>query len=171
MAHSQVVVLQEEIGTQMSIGSLTFVEGYDSYSTAALNFSISMAHVTISELSETFADNYEPGSLVEVCFLDTLNLTGVLGDEISIQFDTPFYYNGTDNLLIDIDYSDGSTSSYVYNWFAGQNRCLADYYSPGGSSGATGNLYQSIPYMIFEPPDDLNRDTFGGIKVILGGTQ
>ena len=93
-----------------------------------------------------------------------------MGDEIAIQLDTPFCYNGVDNLLIDINYSDGSTSSYVYNWFAGPNRCLVDYYSPGGSSGETGNLNQSVPYMILESPEDLRQDSFGGIKVILGGT-
>ena len=62
-------------------------------------------------LSETFSENYPPGALVEVFYRDSLNITdGGGATELVVELDTSFFYNGVDNLLIDLYYPDGSCS-------------------------------------------------------------
>jgi len=130
-----------------------------------------MAHVTIDELSETFADNVAPGALQEVVFIDSLRLYGEVGSTLTIQFDQPFYYNGTDNLLIDIHYPDGMVEASAYNWEAGPARSVYCLFPPSGSANPTGELSSKLPYMILECEFGLEAGTFGSIKIILGGAD
>jgi len=164
------VVLQEDIGCAFTINSITYTRVAGAYGWAG-DFSIKMAHVTIDELSSTFTDNYEPGSLQEVVFIDSLPLSGDFGSTLTIEFNEPFWYNGTDNLLIDIYYPLGTVEAAVYNWEAGPSRCLLNMFLPSGSPSAEGELYSKLPYMVLEGEMSLAGMTFGGIKVILGGTQ
>lgn len=127
-----------------------------------------MAHVTIDELSETFTDNVAPGTLEEVVFIDSLPLYGGVGSTLTIQFDQPFSYNGTDNLLIDIVYPNGMVEAGVYNWEAGPARNLYCLFPPGGSPDPAGELSDMVPYMILECDMGLETCTFGHIKIILG---
>lgn len=162
--------MQEEIVHPFTINSVTYTRAGGAYGWAG-EFSIKMAHVTIDELSETFTYNYEPGSLQEVVFIDSLPLYGEPGSTLTIEFDEPFWYNGTDNLLIDIYYPQGMVEAAVYNWEAGLSRCLVDMFPPSGSSSAEGELCSKLPYMVFEGEMSLAGITFGGIKIVLGGTD
>jgi len=162
-----VVVLQEDIGFPLTIESITYVRPNGGYGWAG-DFSMKMAHVAIDELSETFADNCAPGTLQEVVFIDSLPLFGGAGSTLTIQFDQPFFYNGTDNLLIDIHYPDGMVEAGVYNWEAGPARSLISLFPPGGSPDPSGELSDMVPYMILDCEMALEGCTFGRIKVILG---
>ncbi len=159
--------MQEDIGFAMEIGSITYVRP-NSCSGWAGDFSMKMAHVTIDQLSETFADNYAPGALQEVVFIDSLPLGGASGSSLTIEFDQPFWYNGSDNLLIDIYYPQGWSCAAVHNWEAGPARSLVDLFPYYGSPGSTGDLYNLVPYMVLEGELELMGMTFGGIKVELG---
>ena len=159
--------MQEDIGFAMEISSITYVRPYSSSGWAG-SFSMKMAHVTIDQLSETFADNYEPGSLQEVVFIDSLPLAGASGSTLTINFDQPFWYNGVDNLLIDIYYPDGWACAAVHNWEAGPARSLVNMFLQSGSPGTTGELCSKVPYMILEGELELMGMTFAGIKVELG---
>jgi len=152
------------------MNSITYVRPNGGYGWAC-DFSMKMAHVTIDELSETFADNFTPGTLQTVVFIDSLPLYGGAGSTMTIQFDQPFLYNGTDNLLIDIHYPDGMVEAGVYNWEAGPARNLHCLFPPGGSPDPTGELSNMVPYMILECEMGLEACTFGGIKIILGGAD
>lgn len=162
--------MQEDIGFPFIINSITYKRAGGAYGWAG-DFSIKMAHVSIDELSETFSNNYEPGSLQEVVFIDSLPLYGAPGSTLTIEFDEPFYYNGTDNLLIDIYYPLGMVEAAVYNWEAGPSRCVMDMFTPYGSAGSTGELVSKLPYMILEGELELAGLTFGRIKLILGGNE
>lgn len=171
LQHCQVVVLQEDIGTAYEISKVSFVifsAASDSY---VEDISLSMAHVESDQLTETFTDNYQPGSLVEVCHMDLLDLSGENGDEILLDLDTPFQYNGQDNLLIDISYPAGSCWTAVYTWDSDPARSLRDGFLPSGSAGSTGELLWWVPYMVFEGTESLEQNTFGAIKIELGGMR
>lgn len=122
-----------------------------------------MAHVTIDELSQTFADNYVPGSLEEVVHIDSLSLIAP-PSMLTIEFDQPFQYNGTDNLLIDIWYTEGYSEAAVYNWEAGPARCVYDLFLSQGSAGPTGVLSSELPYMILRGRWGLNHIPSGGLR-------
>ena len=162
--------MQEEISTAFTISSITFVFAWpDVIPSYVEEFTMSMALVESDQLTDTFSENYAPGTLVEVYYTDSLYLEGGVGTEFILELDTPFFYNGQDNLLIDFYYPDGECWTKVYNWEAGTARCLRYLFMPGGSGSSTGYLYECVPYMVFEGTANLGQSTFGAIKAILGG--
>lgn len=163
--------MQEELGQPFCISNITYVSCCPESNSYVYDFQMSMAHVDIQQLSEVFEENYEPGTLQQVFFTDSLYLCNGYENELTIELDNPFYYNGVDNLLIDIYYPDGYCYSQVYNWEAGPSRALCRYSLPSGGGGPTGDLFGHLPYMIIEGELELAGMTFGGIKAILGGTQ
>lgn len=160
------VVLNDEMPGPIWIGKITWVLYLGQSYSFSENFTVSMANTPFDELTEVFADNYPPGSLVQVAYVDSLSTTGPEGTEITVELETPFYYNGTENLLIDTEYSDGCSFAWNWGWNPFSNRGLVS------SSGySTGNLAEYIPYIVLESPASLSGETFGGIKVILGGYE
>ncbi len=164
------VVLQEDIETAIQINSISFVFAWSDVTPShVIDFTIRMANVESDQLTNTFSENYAPGTLVEVYYTDSLYLEGGVGTELTLELDTPFFYNGQDNLLVDISYPDGECWTRVYNWEAGTARCLRYLFMPGGSGSSTGYLFEWVPYMVFEGTANLDQSTFGAIKLILGG--
>ncbi len=161
--------MQEDIETAFEISSITFVFAWPEETSYVTDFTLSLANVENDQLTETFAENYAQGTLVEVYHTDSLHLENGYGNELVLELDIPFFYNGQDNLLIDIYYPDGDCWSRVYNWEAGTARCLTSLFLPGGSPSSTGYLFEWIPYMVFEGTQSLEQNTFGAVKVILGG--
>lgn len=163
------VVLQEDIGNAFQISEVSFVIHHADSDSYVKDFTLSMAHVESDQLTETFTANYQPGSLVEVYHTDSLDLSGENGEEIFLDLDTPFQYNGQDNLLIDINYPEGYCWTAVYIWEAGPARCLSDMFLPGGSAGSTGDLFGWVTYIVFEGTVSLDQCTFGAVKIEFGG--
>ena len=166
------VVLQEDIGSAFEISSVSYVFSYSEGGTIYVkDFTLSLAHVENDQLTEIFSANYQPGSLVEVCHIDSLYLENGYGNELVLELDTPFQYNGQDNLLVDIYYPEGNCYSNVYNWEAGSNRSLVDLFMPGGSGSNSGYLGNWLPYMVLGGTQSLDQCTFGAIKIELGTLQ
>jgi len=161
--------LQEDIGTAFEISSIAYVFTWPEEISYVTDFTLSMANVENDQLTETFAENYAQGTLVEVYYTDSLFLENGYGTELVLELDAPFFYNGQDNLLIDIYYPSGQCYSLVYNWEAGTARSLSYLFPPGGSPSTTGYLFEWVPYMVFEGTQSLEQNTFGAVKVILGG--
>jgi len=166
-----VVVLQEDIETAFEISSIAFEIPASSGISYAKEFSLSMVSVENDFLVETFSENYMPGSLVEVYYSDSLLLTqgSASAKELVLELDTPFFYNGVDNLLIDIYYPDGSCWCGNYGWQAGTARGVYNQFLPGTGGGPTGYLSDWIPYMVLEGTQSLEQSTFAAVKVIIGG--
>ena len=161
--------MQEDIGSAFEISSISYVIGSGFLMDYVEDFCLSMAHVESDQLTETFSENYQAGSLIEVFQTDSLHIGVGYENELLLELNTPFQYNGQDNLLIDIYYPDGWCYSTVFNWYGGTNRSLVDLFMPGGSASSTGNLDTCVPYMILEGTESLDQCTFGSIKIELGG--
>lgn len=160
------------MGTAMEIQSITFTASVPvNMGCYALDFSMSFAHTDVDQLSETFEMNYTPGSLIEVFQTDSLVLDQIEGETLVLELDTPFFYNGQDNLLIDIYYPSGYLYYSVWCWTAGSNRSLSRMFAPYSDFKdrlETGNLFEDLPWMIIEGDLGLDETTFGRIKVMLG---
>jgi hypothetical protein len=68
------------------------------------DLTLRMGHTSLSALTNTFANNVEQGKgSVETVLTNAQVVVPVVsaGDYFEIQFDTPFYYNGVDNLVVD----------------------------------------------------------------------
>jgi len=162
-------VLAEEIGTPMSISSVTFTSSYVESNSYVLDFTLSMALVEADELSNQFDENYTPGSLVTVLSADSLDLGIPVGDELTLDLDEPFYYDGQSNLLLDIYYPDGFCYYSVWCWTAGEGRSLSRMFVPGTEMGSLedpGYLFEDVPYMVLGGELGLESCTFGRIKAI-----
>jgi len=68
------------------------------------DLTLKMGHTSLSALTNTFANNVEQGKgSLETVLTNAQVVVPVVsvGDYFEIQLDTPFYYNGVDNLVVD----------------------------------------------------------------------
>jgi len=68
------------------------------------DLTLKIGHTSLSALTNTFANNVEQGKgSVETVLTNAQVVVPVVssGDYFEIQLDTPFYYNGVDNLVVD----------------------------------------------------------------------
>ena len=128
------------------------------------DFRIYMGYCTGDELGAVFDDNYVPGTKTLVFHDDPFVLSGNPDQWMEIALDTSFGWDGTDNLLIDVEWSDGSGTVYVYHWDSGSGRSLsADYGSP---EGFVQNIVSHLQLTGTEMA--IEQHTFGGLKAFLG---
>ncbi len=163
--HHQVVVLEDEIGQEMTIDSISYMIGNLQYPVNYLsNVSIYMGLTDLDVLTETYEDNYSPGTKQLVLSSDSV-FYGYTQDEwYPIPMQQPFDYPGQGNLIIEIVVQDCGFSP-VYNWDSYSNRTLQNY----NLSSPTGNASSFVPYMLLSgSPSGLQQETFGSIKIILG---
>jgi len=162
----QVVVLDSEIGTAITIQDLMwkrapFGEDHGSYN----NFKIYMGYTTLDVLGTSFESNYVPSSKTLVFNRSTYTLSGLGPDQwFTTALDTPFFYNGSNNLLIDIEWTStpDSQSVYVYNWTGADGRSV--FCSPDGQP--SGGLESTAPHWILGGTNDLDNATFASIKYL-----
>jgi len=127
------------------------------------SFKLYVGLASESELSDTFNDNYIPGTRTLV-YTTTTQVMSAGPDEWSIiTLDTPFWYNGTDNLIVELEWIGGSNMFYTYMWDTGTNRGLmnkSDVTSP------TGTLSTEMSRLMIDGTLALEHETFGSIKAL-----
>ncbi len=128
------------------------------------DFTIHMGLCSSDQLSlDSFDKNYVSGTKTLVYSTDLLSVSHT-EDWPKIDLDTPFFYNGTGNLIIEISW-ENEIQSNIYNvneWFAGTNRCI---FSANHSDIAA---YPFLPHMKLSGNLALENSTFASIKVELG---
>jgi hypothetical protein len=106
-----------------------------------------LAHTSATSLSTVFVDNYGGNTPEQVAYLSELNLDGSSAGWKPILFDTMFSYNGTDNLLIEIQWNggDGTVHSGITTE-TGWKRVLE---GPLGASNGTLNGWRNVLQFAF----------------------
>ncbi|MHC4639736.1 MAG: hypothetical protein ACYTBV_19895, partial [Planctomycetota bacterium] len=148
--HEQNLFFASDINGSGYIKSLSFsYMNNESMSTNCPDVTIKMGHTSLSALTTTFANNVEQGrgSLATV-FTGAVTIpTGSAGDYFTISLDTPFHYNGVDNLVVEFIKSilcDNSvelaTTTAVYT-----DVTLWD----SNEASATGSLWDNYPNVKF----------------------
>ena len=101
------------------------------------DFSLRACRTSLSELTPSFAANYDGNTPVTVMARDTLYLEWQNGEWEELAFDVPFSYNGVDNLILETRWQgDDDGTLYVYGWYPpGGNRMLTA--GPDDSTGST----------------------------------
>jgi len=163
------MVTAEELGSQSLL--ITAI----SFNAAVLSdpegpyeeLSILMGHTELESLTETFADNWSsPGE--QVFFEQSYFISGVVpGSYFTFQLDTPFVYNGSENLLIEITWDGppepplGQGSIYTWYWTTTGNRVL----SSNDLSSATGSAFEYCNNIRIDySTEAFENITFAGIK-------
>ncbi len=99
----QVIYLSEELGSAKTLTSLS-LDVTDLPGQMLENWTIRMKHTALSSYT---AEEWEDGWAVVYQADETVEETGW----VNFEFDVPFEYNGSDNLLIDFSYNNDSYSS------------------------------------------------------------
>jgi hypothetical protein len=158
----QVVVLASEIGSAIRIDELSFQRSIGGEPVGTFNnFKVYMGLCASDQLTTSFDDNYISGTRIMV-LADSPYVNGAPNpfDWFDVVLDTPYWYNGQDNLIIEVEWSSGAGSLYTWQWNGGTNRCVIGSY--GSSEG--GSLESSVPHMILNGTLSLESSTFGAIK-------
>ncbi len=93
------------------------------------NYELRACHTALVDLTVTYDANYGGNTPVTVASASPLELNWTNGEWGSLVFDTPFDYNGTDNLLLEFRWQgDDGRAVYALGWYPpGGNRVLDGY--------------------------------------------
>jgi hypothetical protein len=162
-------VLDEEIGDAMEISTI----GCQRYSPGETvegifyDFSIYFALSDQGVVGPAFDENYIEGTRICVFSRDTLTISNSPNEWVDFNLDTPFWYSGTDNLIVEFLWSSAETEDscmYSWHWNTGVIRSISgEYGSP------TGTMSSLLIMLRFEGEMQLESSTFGCIKAMLGG--
>ncbi|MCK5840993.1 MAG: hypothetical protein KAH31_02405 [Candidatus Sabulitectum sp.] len=160
------MVLSSEIGTAVEISSIQWHKHAEFTSTDAEDedFKLYLGLCGSDQLNTgSFDGNYISGTKTLVYSSDLLIVD--MDDEwAEIVLDDPYWYNGTGNLIIEIEWANETHDNSYYNheWYAGDNRCVFSQGSPDIVA------YGFLPHMILAGTLALENSTFASIKVELG---
>jgi hypothetical protein len=135
-------------------------------STAAFpEFELYMGLCSGDYLGTEFLDNYIPGTRTLVYSSNPLQVSADPGEWYTIELQTPFWYNGQDNLLLELCWINGTGSFHTYAWNSpGVPRSLK---SPT-PDGPTGFLSSMMSQLMLDGTTGLSPATFAQVKVRLG---
>jgi hypothetical protein len=162
-----VVVLTSEIGSDMMIEELAWNSASVVLPASYTDVEIHLGLCATDQLTPYFDANYIAGTKT-LCFqVDSLDFDVEADEWFSVTLDDPYYYNGENNLLIEIFHNPCSGGIYCWNWNTGPNRSVGSYGPPGSMAGVLSNY---IPYMMLSGTEVLEHMTFGSIKILWGRT-
>jgi len=155
-------VLAGDIGDAVTIQSFSWKRSPSPNDQGTYNdMSIYMGLCSSDELGTSFDDNYISGTRTLVLSGNPYTTQVVaINDWFEFILDTPYWYNGQDNLLIEIQWSSGSGSLYVWNWNGGTNRCVHGRY--GSSTALVKN--SNVPNLRLNGSLSFTNSTFARIK-------
>lgn len=151
----------------MEIQSISWQRGTTGYASTADfgNFRIYLGYCPDDMLTTSFTDNYIPLSRTLVHQEDIQTISAEEDQWFTITLDSPFWYNGVDNLLMEVVWDSGTSNPSVYEFDTPMTPvCLKS----ASSSGETGFLSSSRCQFMIEGTLEMETGTFAGIKVILG---
>ena len=106
------VFLASEIQYAGYLKAISFRIAYSYNSEAVADIDVYVKNVSRSFFSD--ASDYEPVTEEDRVFSGSWTISANVDDWMTIAFDTPFYYNGTDNLMIAID---ENSDDYAMRYF------------------------------------------------------
>lgn len=161
-------MLDQEIGTSFTVNTFSIRRhslGSTGAPTDLFDFALYMGLCQSDELSPTFDANFMPGTRTLVFARDSLHLEVEPDALISIDLDTPYWYGGQHNLLIEIMWSSGEETGtecmYTWHWNTGAMRCAS-----GNYDAQSGSLTSIVPWMQFTGTAGLEACTFAEVKTL-----
>lgn len=150
-------MLGSEINSAMTISDIAFRHATGT-SVVFDQFTVYMGSAAGGSLGNNFDGNYS-GSKITV--YDHANASfAPSGEWITVPLDTPYFYNGTGNLIIEIAWPHGDLELYTDYWSTpGVNRTLTSSYG-----SPTGDAFDFCPNLLLSGTMSLAPMTFGAIK-------
>jgi hypothetical protein len=109
-----------------TLDSIQLLCGSDVYNHGIfLNGRVYACHTTVTELDTVYEANYAGNTPKAAMTRDTLFLRWKNGDWQGLGFDSPFDYNGTNNLILEFRWQgDNDSSVYDLGWYTPGNRAM-----------------------------------------------
>jgi hypothetical protein len=126
----QHLYLAGEIGRGGTIDQIALFKIYAyTYAATFPNVSVKMCHTNVTSLTGAFNDNYGGQTPVWVYHNDALVRGGEPYAWDAVDLQTPFDYNGTDNLLVEVLWQGTASGLGSYSWYnsVGSNRRAGAY--------------------------------------------
>lgn len=159
----QVVVLESDINSAILIESISWIRAVGGEPHAFFeDMAIYMGSTEIDELTLVYEDNYTPGTRTLVLDAPPSYAVEALNpnDWFTITLDTPYWYDGVNNLIIEIEWSSGLGSLYTWHWDSGSPRKVIGAY--GASSGDY--VDSTVPNIKLNGTLSLEDSTWSSIK-------
>lgn len=156
------VYLASEVDYAGYIKAIKFRIAYAYNSDYTSNIAVYMKNVSRSVFANE--NDYEPLSPDDKVFEGDWTIPGGTDSWITIEFDTPFYYNGTDNLLVAIDKDSDDFAIRFFRYSENPNSILSyfsddfnpDPYNLGSFPGFRDiNSVRSNIQLVFGPGDNV----------------
>lgn len=161
------VATAEEIGSAMEIQSISWQRGTSGFSSSGTynDLRIYLGYSSEDMLSTSFSNNYTPLSRTMVYQNDAGTISAEENEWFELVLDTPFWYNGVDNLILEISWESGTGNPSVYHFDTPMTPVSLKSADPSGDQGF---LSSTRSMFMLSGSQDLSPSTFGSVKVILG---
>lgn len=160
------IATDEEIGTALEIETIHWHHTATGDTTATFeDFNIYLAYCPNEVLGTVFEDNYTPGSKTLVYHRDNLEMEVYGSEWFPLELDSPFWYDGQNNLILEVTWAGGAGSIHNYLFNTPYSPCRLKAPTP---DGPTGFLSSMRCQFMLEGTLMLRPATFGSIKVMLG---
>ncbi len=159
----QTLYLEEELGNAIEIETISLKRTIQGETEVTLDtLVIYIGYCDNDELGNVFADNYRPETMTEVFWEENFTVYAPDPDSwFSIDLETPFFYDGSGNLIIEYGWPDGHGAVFNYNWEDDVARSLIQGW--GSSTGSTG---LGCPHLLLTGALNLEPLTIGAVKAI-----
>jgi hypothetical protein len=115
----QHLYLAGEIGRAGTIDQIALFKTHDDYAATFPNVTVKMCHTSVTSLSFTFDHNYGGRTPVWVFHQDSGFVRGGEPDVWdTVALSTPFDYNGTDNLLVEVVWQGAASGLAACSWYS-----------------------------------------------------
>lgn len=145
----QGLVRASDLGGSGAIRSIAFQHASTNAENTCPNVVIKLAHTTLANLTTTYANNINRGELETVFTSASLDLPAGESDEwFNLSLDTPFYYNGHDNLIVDIstEACAGNTRLKARAASTPYTALIWNISNPAATTGTTWNALASMRF-------------------------
>ena len=161
------VATTEEIGTSIEIESISWQRGTTGNTSTSdySNFRIYLGYCPLDFLGTTFMDNYITNTRTLVHQSDTESISVEEGEWFTIELDSPFWYNGVDNLIMEVVWDSGTGDPSIYGF---NTPMTPTSLKSASSTGEIGFLSSIRCQFMLLGTEQLENGTFAGIKVLLG---
>ncbi len=126
--YSQVIYTSAEINSSGDISGVSYTATAETTLESSSDWTVYMAHTSNSSFAD--GDSWEPFENFTQMFSGTVSISDGV---VTIPFDTPFSYNGTDNLVIAVEENQAGYDSSGHDFYCtstSETRALT-YYSDG----------------------------------------
>jgi hypothetical protein len=124
------------------------------------NLKIYLSHKSTTGLSSTFSSNYGTDRTLVLSRSSYTWVKDKTGQDFTMMsFDTPFKYDGTSNMVMEVSYTSGSpNSNYYFNTYSTSDMWRLYATSPTATTGTVGSSYGLVTAFEFDPTPESGID-------------